>query len=567
MTPPRFCVTCQTRRVAWVVPRVDCCYQCLPGGPFPEPACRNCSSGSYFSQGLCEICHSGSPKCPGSCKDCLAWGVVRVHNWRCWGCRGWRNRKPVAECPHCLREMPLGDYGTCRLCWQQALRHSDGDGLDFAAANRHGQQLFLANIHYRPRGSKPAPSQTAASVVTGRVEFIPVDAHQLALFSVLPRLTSLHELTAAPDSELTRHLAAELNDHAREHGWSPRLRNLVAGSLRALQQWQDTPGAVISATVAQTQLTQAGVTTVASTLEVLARAGLLRDDRVPAVRHLFLERIAGLPEPMLDQLESWYSIMANGSDRAPRRHPRSHKTIRLNIRGMAPVLHTWVGAGHTSLATITRDDVLADLPQERIARLHAFAGLRSLFTVLKGHKVVFLNPTARMTAGPGPVNQPLPVETATLRAALNAPDPARAFAVALVAFHGVTAQELRTIRLIDIVDGYLHLPDRGIPLAEPVRVRLRAYLDHRAARWPTTANPYLLVNRRSAPRTTPVDARHPWHKLEVNARAVREDRILHEVFATAGDLRRICELFGLSVTAAMRYTSVLDHPDLAEVGS
>ncbi|MBP2371982.1 hypothetical protein [Pseudonocardia parietis] len=86
-----------------------------------------------------------------------------------------------------------------------------------------------------------------------------------------------------------------------------------------------------------------------------------------------------------------------------------------------------------------------------------------------------------------------------------------------------------------------------------MRVRLRAYLDERARRWPQTRNPHLLVNRRTAPRTAPVDARHPWHKLTVDSRSLREDRILHEVFATGGDVRRVCELFGLSVSAAMRY--------------
>jgi hypothetical protein len=44
--------------------------------------------------------------------------------------------------------------------------------------------------------------------------------------------------------------------------------------------------------------------------------------------------------------------------------------------------------------------------------------------------------------------------------------------------------------------------------------------------------------------------------------AIREDRILHEAHASGGDIRRICDLFGLSVTAAERYTATLDHPDL-----
>jgi hypothetical protein len=48
-------------------------------------------------------------------------------------------------------------------------------------------------------------------------------------------------------------------------------------------------------------------------------------------------------------------------------------------------------------------------------------------------------------------------------------------------------------------------------------------------------------------------------------RAIREDRILDEVLATGGDLRRLCDLFGLSVKAAHRYTALLDHPDLVDL--
>ncbi|MEC3978885.1 hypothetical protein [Amycolatopsis sp. H20-H5] len=46
------------------------------------------------------------------------------------------------------------------------------------------------------------------------------------------------------------------------------------------------------------------------------------------------------------------------------------------------------------------------------------------------------------------------------------------------------------------------------------------------------------------------------------ARDIRTNRILDEVRATGGDVRRICDLFGLSVKAAARYTAILDHPGL-----
>jgi hypothetical protein len=43
----------------------------------------------------------------------------------------------------------------------------------------------------------------------------------------------------------------------------------------------------------------------------------------------------------------------------------------------------------------------------------------------------------------------------------------------------------------------------------------------------------------------------------MSAQAIREDRILDEAIAT-GDVRRICDLFGLTVEAALRYTGGCD---------
>lgn len=86
--PPRTCFTCGVNAAAWTWPAVDYCYDCLPGGPFRAPPCERCGSDAYYSQGLCDRCHPGSPEFVGSCKDCLAWGVYRRHNWKCWNAAG-----------------------------------------------------------------------------------------------------------------------------------------------------------------------------------------------------------------------------------------------------------------------------------------------------------------------------------------------------------------------------------------------------------------------------------------------------------------------------------------------
>ncbi|GAA3302150.1 hypothetical protein GCM10020295_47130 [Streptomyces cinereospinus] len=45
---------------------------------------------------------------------------------------------------------------------------------------------------------------------------------------------------------------------------------------------------------------------------------------------------------------------------------------------------------------------------------------------------------------------------------------------------------------------------------------------------------------------------------------LHEDRLLHEAEATGGEPRRICDLFGLSVGAALRCTSTIDQPGFIE---
>ena len=134
-----------------------------------------------------------------------------------------------------------------------------------------------------------------------------------------------------------------------------------------------------------------------------------------------------------------------------------------------------------------------------------------------------------------------------------------------MAFHGLTGKQVRELQLTDIIDGRLHLNGRDIPLAAPVRTRLSAWLDHRNRTWPANANPHLHINRRTAPRLVPSGPSFPWKDSRVHPRALREDRILQEIHATGGDVRRIYDLFGLSVEGATRYLKTIAHPDLRSV--
>lgn len=557
--PPTTCHACQINKVAWVSPRVDYCYDCLPGGPFTPPPCRDCGSAKFFSEGLCERCHPGGPLHLGSCRGCLAWGVSRQRSWLCWSCRWWRNHYPLGDCDYCGRNTRVGDQGACRLCLEQARRLQEpGRALAFAAANRHGQQLFFADMQFK-RHKTPRLPVRARKPGRGRT-FTPVLWEQLAIFALAPDPERVMERALTADSELVAYCTGIVREHSQTHGWSRRQQNDTIRSLRLLQVLQDTPGGKIRATdVLQLPRYHGNII---STLDVLDAAGLLIDDRPTRVENYFAGKTGNLPATMRSQLEVWLEVMLNGSHVAPRQRSRDPLTARIHILGMAPIVQAWADAGHQSFAEITAEQVRAALPERGPHRNWAEFGLRSLFTVLKSRKLIFTNPTRGMRVTPVNHTIPLPLDTEAIRRALNSTNPAVALAVALVAFHALTSKQLLELQLTDIIDGRITLDKRNIPLAGPVRVRLTAWLDYRQRTWPGSINPHLIINQRTAPRLLPAGHQTLWKNANLRPQALREDRILQEIHVTGGDVRRICDLFGINISTAMRYASTLAHPDL-----
>jgi hypothetical protein len=286
------------------------------------------------------------------------------------------------------------------------------------------------------------------------------------------------------------------------------------------------------------------------------------DDRQPAIHAWFATTIADLPDPMrteLTELTEWFDIMLKGSTTPQRRRPRDQQTVRLYLRWAMPALTIWARQGHTSLREITTDEVRAVLPTSGYPRSAMGAGLRSILTLLKARKTLFVNPIARIQTGSHERRDPLPAHADRIRESLLSPNPACAALTALATFHGLRAGELRNMHLTDHADGRLRLSNRTILLAEPVRVRLAAWLDYRNRGWPNTANPHMFLNHRNASRTTPIGGRWLTLATGIPIHVLREDRILHEARATGGDVRRICDLFGLTVEGALRY---LPDPEL-----
>ncbi|MCY7413854.1 MAG: hypothetical protein LH471_12595 [Salinibacterium sp.] len=570
--PPK-CSRCQVNRVAWTKPRVDVCYDCLPGGPFTPPPCLMCGvTANYFSQGLCERCHPRSPEKVGACKGCLAWGVYPQHNWMCWSCRWWRQHYPWGVCDYCHRESSIGDQGACRLCVEQArMLQEPGRALDLAGANKHGQQLFFANTHFqRPKTRRLAPAHGWKTPGGwGRPgpppkKLLLSDWVQPVLIDVPPDPELVRQKALIENSELTRYCSAIVREHAERFGWSVRQRNDVIRSLRLLQTLRDSPTAKIRASEVLQLPRYDG--NIVSTLDVLDAAGLLIEDRTRSIEVYFTTKTEALPPVMHEQLEIWMKIMVDGATTAPRQRSRDPLTVRIHVRAIAPAVTAWAEAGHQSLAEITSAQVRAALPASGSQRALMERGLRSLFTTLKARKLIFANPMRGLKSTTLNATVPMPLDTALIREKLTSPNPAIALAVALVAFHALTAKQVSELLLTDIADGRLTLDGRSIPLAEPVRARLARWLEHRNQTWPNSRNPHLLVHQRSSPRLLAASRNFPWKQAGIRPQVLREDRILAEVHATGGDARRISDLFGIRIESTNRYIDTLEHPGFATKG-
>lgn len=558
--PPQPCTACGVNRVAWTYPRVDYCYDCLPGGPFTPPPCRRCGSPeNYYSAGLCSSCHTYAPQRPGSCRDCYAWGVIRKHKWLCWGCRYWRAEFERGTCTACAREVPVNPDGACHLCWRQAVAaRREGRHVSVEEACRGGHQLYFANMLYSKKASAPGGGAAAGRPPQAGM----VACRQLVLFNMTRDLRAGREHGFPPPADPAFAATCQqlLTAHANRHGWSRSALKKGRQALNILLALQDTPGGPVRASHT-TLLASIGLPG-RRLLEFLAENGIADEDRPPVIETWFTTRVRDLPEPMLGEVRAWFDVMLRGSTVPPRSKPRSPVTIRIQVRWALPVLRAWAASGVTTLREVSRDDVLAALPASGNPRATTGAALRSLFGTIKRRRMIFTNPIAGIKTGAPERRQPMPADLGTIRDALNSEDPATAAIAALFIFCGLAAGELRALQLTSIRDGRLHLGNRSIPLAGPARERVTAWLDERARRWPGTANPHVFIHARTALGTDPVGQR--WIKLKtgLTARVMREDRILDEVNATGGDLRRLMDLFGLTARGAQRYTATLTHPSL-----
>ncbi|MFF7205358.1 hypothetical protein [Streptomyces sp. NPDC008141] len=472
--------------------------------------------------------------------------------------------------------MVVNPDAVCRLCWLQRarLRRTTGDRTVSYAQALHSGWIQLSFAGGGPQERRPDPrrpherrrGRTDAAPVRPRQAAVvaPVVHRQLTLFPSPPRdiAAALHAAAAAPASDSARHpalsawLGKRLTDWAAVHGWSRATLGRARSGLRMLLAVQDTPGAPIKATWIE-QLAQFRLPT-RLLHEFLTAHSFIEDDRTPAIESFFARITDGLPEPMTGQLATWMSLRLKPS----RSRPRTTDTVRHQLRHAMTVLAPLAAAGVHDLADITPLQLRACLGAARLTGTelcHTVSAVRIVFTVLHAHGVLDRNPAMKLRGGSPAYTIPLPAaDLAPIRQSLASPEPARAAITALLVFHALRAGEIRRLTLEDALaaqTGPLRLPGRTVLLAEPVRVRLAAYLAHRRHRWPATANPHLFITQRSALSTTPVSRSWLFRQYPASAHVLRSDRIVDEVRAADGDALLICELFGLGIKAATRYTA------------
>ena len=232
-----------------------------------------------------------------------------------------------------------------------------GRALDYAGANRHSQQLFLANMLFKRRVTprlapepsiRPGPRARKASTASVRTGTEPWKSRyknrlpyprrdtasttrrrsQLALFDMAPDPEAVRRRVLIEDSELTRFCAAIVDEHAERYGSSStatQRRDPLAAAAAdpARDPDREDPRQRRACSCRATTATSSPPSTSSPTAE------LLIEDRPDRVEVYFAAKTAGLPPLMHERLELWLQVMVEGPDRT-RRVPRDPQAVRLH---------------------------------------------------------------------------------------------------------------------------------------------------------------------------------------------------------------------------------------------
>jgi hypothetical protein len=338
-------------------------------------------------------------------------------------------------------------------------------------------------------------------------------------------------------------------------GWRRGRRFAVRRALIILLSRHEPGGTVRYSEVIQVQ--QAFDVSAGRTAEVLQEMGLPDDGRRPSFEDWLERKLESLAAGIRADVEAWLRIMRDGG---PRSRPRDIASVWNHMLYLRPVLLAWSGRyGH--LREVTRDDVAAVLAGLRGSRrANVLVALRSLSGFCKKRKTIFRSPVQGIRVGQHPygIIQPLSQDEVD-QAAKAAATPAARLALVLAAMHAARPKAIRELLPgdVDLGNHRLTIGGRTRPLDDLTRQVLAEWLSHRRARWPSTANPHLLINQMSANGTGPASTIY-FAKTALRGQAatlerLRVDRQLQEAITCGPDPLHLAAMFGLDPKTAIRY--------------
>jgi integrase len=278
----------------------------------------------------------------------------------------------------------------------------------------------------------------------------------------------------------------------------------------------------------------------------------------PAVRSCIGRRTGKLPQGFATAVRDRLLVLLNGETRS---RPRSATTIYVYFTAVHPLIGRWpADRGH--LREVTAQDIQGGLGKLRGHQLHTtISAVRSLFRFARKRGLIFANPAQRLKAAV-PGTSLLPMTEDEIRAVEQAITlPGQRVIVALAAVHAARWEAIRGLTLDD-----LDLPNRRITIAgHPQRLgdvshkALLAWLDHRRATWPHTPNTDVLIWEQAALGDGPVTRSYLNWNLQrhgVSVERIRRDRVVQEALTARSDPLHLALVFGLSHTAAGKYTLI-----------
>jgi integrase len=453
--------------------------------------------------------------------------------------------------------LAINRRGRCRLCTTaRRAAHLAGDP-DWAVepGQRAGIQLFLGDRFAllawrpdRPRAEHADPC-TDPSPIT-----IEVDG-QLELFDARPEPhradVAAHAWAASPAGT---ELIAAVDAFARTRGWPTGTTHAVqqAVALLAVTSPAFEIGPVVEADLRHRYIPLGRLR------EFLTAAELIPTptDTEPAER-VARGHLADLPAPMVKEMTAWVESLSGAVGRG---RARSSTTIDSYRRAITPAVREWA-MRYPSLRQVVDDDIIAFLePLRGSHRTHTAVALRSLFGTLKARRMIFADPTRRIRPGKFPRRPVLGLDETARAELLTGLDRAdHRLVVMLAAVHALSRADITALRLdhIDTAARTIVVRGKARPLDTLTYQKLVAWLRERHQRWPTTANPHLLITKHSALGVRPASSGY-FRALPIAVSQLRADRLLAQARDTGGDALTLMHLFGLSDDAAVRYCIELD---------